>query len=71
MEVESLIEPSFFMEPRFTKLDLQNRTMDFALRVLALVRALPRGFGEEVIAKQLAKSIINFVSVYYYATNSR
>ena len=27
--------------------------------------------NKEVIAKQLAKSIINFVSVYYYATNSR
>ena len=27
--------------------------------------------NKEVIAKHLAKSIINFVSVYYYATNSR
>ena len=59
------------MEPRFTKFNLQNRTMDFALRVLALVRALPRGFGEGVIAKQLAKSATSVGANYREASHAK
>ena len=39
-----------------TREEMYERTMQFSIRIVRMVKAMPRGIAEDVIAKQLTKS---------------
>lgn len=53
------------------KADLKLRTKDFGLRVLKLVRSLPRDVPEKVVAHQLTRSALSVGANYRSACRGR
>lgn len=54
-----------------TREEMYDRTMQFSVRVVRLVKAIPRGIAEDVIAKQLAKSATSIGANYREACHGK
>lgn len=55
----------------FTREKLYERTMDFSVRVIRMVRNMPRGVAEDVVAKQLTKSATSIGANYREASHAK
>ncbi len=58
-------------EQKFTKCDLYERTMEFAVRVIKMTKALPKGIEEDVIAHQVTKSATSIGANYREASHAK
>lgn len=51
--------------------EMYKRTMQFSVRVVRMVKAMPRGIAEDVIAKQLVKSATSIGANYREACHGK
>lgn len=54
-----------------TREEMYERTMRFSVRVVRMVKAMPRGIAEDVIAKQLVKSATSIGANYREACHGK
>ena len=59
------------MSTRGTKQEMYERTLAFATRVATLIKSIPRGFSEDNISRQLAKSSTSIGANYREACHAR
>lgn len=51
--------------------NLYDRTMDFSVRIIHMVKNMPKGIAEDVIAKQLTKSATSIGANYREASHAK
>ena len=51
--------------------EMYERTMQFSVRIVRMVKAMPRGIAEDVIAKQLTKSATSIGANYREACHGK
>ena len=51
--------------------EMYKRTMQFSVRIVRMVKAMPRGIAEDVIAKQLTKSATSIGANYREACHGK
>jgi four helix bundle protein len=54
-----------------TREEMYERTMQFSVRIVRMVKAMPRGMAEDVIAKQLTKSATSIGANYREACHGK
>ena len=54
-----------------TREEMYERTMQFSIRIVRMVKAMPRGIAEDVIAKQLTKSATSIGANYREACHGK
>ena len=54
-----------------TREEMYERTMQFSVRIVRMVKAMPRGIAEDVIAKQLTKSATSIGANYREACHGK
>ena len=54
-----------------TREEMYERTMQFSVRIVRMVKAMPRGIAEDVIAKQLTKSATSIGANYREASHGK
>lgn len=54
-----------------TREEMYERTMQFSVRIVRKVKAMPRGIAEDVIAKQLTKSATSIGANYREACHGK
>jgi four helix bundle protein len=59
------------MEKRMNREEMYERTMQFSVRVVRMVKSMPRGIAEDVIAKQLTKSATSIGANYREACHGK
>ena len=59
------------MQHTITKDEMYQRTMLFSTRILHMVKAMPKGMAEDVIAKQLIRSATSIGANYREACHGR
>lgn len=59
------------MEQKMTRDEMYERTMAFSVRILKMVKAMPRGIAEDVIARQLTKSATSIGANYREACHGK
>ena len=58
-------------ERQMTREEMYERTMQFSVRIVRMVKAMPRGIAEDVIAKQLTKSATSIGANYREACHGK
>lgn len=59
------------MEKRMNREEMYERTMQFSVRVVRMVKALSRGMAEDVIARQLTRSATSIGANYREACHGK
>ncbi len=59
------------MPQDFTRCDMYERTMLFSVRIVRLVKSMPKGIAEDTIAKQLTKSATSIGANYREASHAK
>ncbi|MBR6577202.1 MAG: four helix bundle protein [Akkermansia sp.] len=59
------------MEKRMNREEMYERTTQFAVRVVRMVKSLPHGTAEDVIARQLTRSATSIGANYREACHGR
>ena len=54
-----------------TREEMYERTMQFSVRIVRMVKVMPRGIAEDVIAKQLTKSATSIGANYREACHGK
>ena len=54
-----------------TREEMYERTMQFSVRIVRMVKAMPRGIAEDVIAMQLTKSATSIGANYREACHGK
>ena len=54
-----------------TREEMYERTMQFSVRIVRMVKSMPRGIAEDVIAKQLTKSATSIGANYREACHGK
>ena len=54
-----------------TREEIYERTMQFSIRIVRMIKAMPHGIAEDVIAKQLVKSATSIGANYREACHAK